>query len=483
MKQSGVSRRRFGSIVGGATAATVAASLLPPATADAGTTERPFSADLKAAAGERPNLLVILADDLGWADLSCYGAPEIKTPHLDALATSGVRFTDGYAASSTCSPTRIGLYTGRYPGRLRGGLAEPMTVPRPDEGIPADHPTLASLLAASGYTTVMYGKWHCGSLPWYSPLRSGWQEFFGNFNGAMDYFSHINSAGLNDLYEGEVPTEEIGYYTELLGGRAADFVSRVHQQPWLMNLNFTSPHWPWEGPGDQVVSDELTSRTRHGELHALEHHDGGSLATYREMVESMDAAIGRVMQSLRESGQGGNTVVVFSSDNGGERYSYQWPLSGGKHNLYEGGIRVPTILSWPDRIRGSQQSAVPVTTLDWTATVLDLAEVEPDPDYPLDGSSLAGYLLRGEPAPDKDLFWRIRDYRALRRGQWKYLQTPGEEGEVPTDHLFELPADPREQADLAAKNPDLVASMRESWESTDSTLLRYPPEVSDVTGE
>ncbi|MDW8339583.1 MAG: sulfatase-like hydrolase/transferase, partial [Thermoleophilia bacterium] len=147
-----------------------------------------------------PNLLVILADDLGWADLSCYGAPHIRTPNLDRLAESGIRFTDGYAASSTCAPTPVARYTGRYPGRLAGGMAEPIGPPNEIEGIPPGHPTLGSLLKEEGYATAMIGKWHCGFLPWYSPTRVGWDTFFGNFSGVVDYFSKLNNTGRYDLY-------------------------------------------------------------------------------------------------------------------------------------------------------------------------------------------------------------------------------------------------------------------------------------------
>ncbi|MFD1050064.1 sulfatase-like hydrolase/transferase, partial [Kibdelosporangium lantanae] len=236
----------------------------------------------------RPNFLVILGDDLGWADLGCYGSPNIHTPNLDALGHQGIRFTNGYSAAAVCSPTRFALYTGRYPGRLVGGLPEPIGRPRELEGIPADHPTLGSLLRDAGYTTAMYGKWHCGYLPWYSPTRCGWQEFFGSFGPGNDYFSKYNTNGEVDIYENEVQVESLDYYTDTLADRATAFIRRQHQAPWLLNLNFSSPHWPWEGPDDIAVSQELTARVKAGEVWALSHIDGGSLDTYRRMVESLD---------------------------------------------------------------------------------------------------------------------------------------------------------------------------------------------------
>jgi arylsulfatase A-like enzyme len=459
-----ITRRRFAGIAG----ATVAAGLAPSWTPANAATEREFEPRAHHGPLPRPNLLVILADDLGWADLSAYGAPEIRTPNLDALAASGVRFTNGYSASSVCSPTRFGLYTGRYPGRLRGGLREPIGAPNAVDGIPLDHPTLASLLKGQGYDTALIGKWHCGYLPWFSPTRLGWDEFFGNFSGGLDYFSKINHNGDYDLFEDDVEFEDLRYYTQILTERAASFLGPRHRNPWLLNLNFTTPHWPWEGPDDKATSDALTARIGAGESGVLFHTDGGSLETYKEMVEDLDRSVGKVLAALRRTGQLDDTVVFFASDNGGERFSYYWPFSGGKGDLLEGGIRVSTLLSWPGRLRGRQVSHTPVHTTDWTATFLELAGAEPDPAYPLDGTSLVDHLLRGERAPERDLFWRMRGERALRRGDLKYLRLS--DG---ADRLYDLSVDAREQADLGRARPDELASLRGAWEEVDATLLPY----------
>ncbi|MFC9973243.1 sulfatase [Spirillospora sp. NPDC127200] len=463
MSETGVSRRGAVAAVGAVAAA--GAVLGGGGRAEAATIERRFRADVRGRGARRPNVLVILGDDLGWADLGCYGSPHIRTPHLDRLARQGVRFTDAYSAAAVCSPTRFGLYTGRYPGRLRGGLEEPIA--RPDRlfGIPADHPTLGSQLKAAGYDTAMFGKWHCGFLPWFSPVKSGWDTFFGNLSGAVDYYSKITGSGV-DLYEGEVRTEDLGYYTDTIADRAAEYVRRDRGRPWLLNLNFTAPHWPWEAPGDRKVSEEITARVRAGDGRALWHDDGGSLDTYRRMVEAMDAAIGRVLRALKETGQEDDTLVLFSSDNGGERWSYHWPLSGSKGGLNEGGIRVPNILRWPARIRPRQVSDVPVVTQDWTATILEIVGVRPA--RPLDGVSLAPYLLKGARAPQHDLFWRTRQERALRRGRWKYLRNGDGDG------LFDLKADPREQANLARRHPEVLKELSARWEAVDKDLLPYP---------
>ena len=431
--------------------------------------EQPFEALARRGRLPRPNILVILVDDLGAADLSVYGAPEIRTPHLDRLAASGLRFTQGYSAGAVCSPTRVALYTGRHPGRIPGGLPEPIAAPSPTAGIPPEHPTLASLLRAEGYTTSMVGKWHGGFLPWFSPLKSGWDDFYGNYSGGLDYFSKQASNG-HDLYEDEQPVEDERYYTDLIRDRAVGVIRRRARQraPWLLNLNFTSPHWPWEGPGDKAVSDELTARLQAGDARALFHDDGGSLAKYREMVENLDAAIGTVLAELRRTGQDRDTVVLFASDNGGERFSCNWPLTGEKASVNEGGIRVPMILSWPGQLRPRQVDDVPVYTSDWTATFLELGGAEPDPDHPLDGTSLVPHLFRGHDLPERDLFWRTRSGRALRRGDLKYVRLDG------VDHLYDLSEDVREQADLARRRPDDLAALRSAWEAVDATLLPYP---------
>jgi arylsulfatase A-like enzyme len=464
---SEISRRAFGGLVGGGAAVAVAGAAAPAAEA-AAPAERPFRARPSGRPGRRPNVLFILGDDLGWADLSSYGAPHIKTPHLDRLAAQGVRFTNAYAGSATCSPTRFSLYTGRHPGRTKGGLAEP--IGSRTQGLEPGHPTLASLLKKAGYDTALIGKWHCGFLPDYGPTKSGWDEFFGNFGGALEYFSKLGQLGDYDLYEGDAEYKDLRYYTTILTERAVEYVSRDHDRPWLLNLNFTTPHWPWLTEDDEEAGAEIASKLRAGGvLGALQHGDGGSVEKYKAMVEDLDASVGKVLAALRRSGQEDDTVVIFASDNGGERFSYQWPLSGAKSVLLEGGIRVPTILRWPARIDGRQVSHEPVYSPDWTATLLELGGARPDPAYPLDGQSLAGYLLRGQKLPERDLFWRVRGNRALRRGDFKYYRDA-----AGRDHLYDLAADVREQADLAADRPELLAELRAAWEKVNGTLLPYP---------
>ncbi|MFI5544472.1 sulfatase-like hydrolase/transferase [Streptomyces sp. NPDC051815] len=464
------SRRAFAGAVSVTAAAAAGLGASPAAAAESHgqtPTERPFRA-----AGDRrsrrPNILFILGDDLGWADLSSYGSPNIRTPHLDALARQGVRFTDAYSGSATCSPTRFSLYTGRYPGRTPGGLAEPIA--DRTAGLDPTHPTLASLLKEAGYATALIGKWHAGYLPDHSPTRSGWDTFFGNFGGALEYYSKLGLGGEYDLYEGDATYKDLRYYTRIITERASEYVTRDHGgKPWLLNLNFTTPHWPWIADGDTAESAEIVRRIKAGDGRALWHQDGGSIDKYREMVEDLDRSVGEVLKALKRSGQEKDTLVVFSSDNGGERFSYNWPLSGNKASLQEGGIRVPNIVRWPARLDGGQVSRVPVFSPDWTATLLEVAGTRPHRAYPLDGVSLAGYLLRGERPAERDLFWRVRGERALRRGNWKYYR-----GKAGRDQLFDLAGDVREQADKAAVEPARLAELRAAWESVNAGLLPYP---------
>jgi arylsulfatase A-like enzyme len=434
---------------------------------------------------EPPSIVFILADDLGWADLGCYGSTAISTPNLDRLASDGILFTHAYAASPWCSPTRISLYTGRFPGRLSAGLEEPMVTHSAGNGIPPEHPTLSSLALAAGYETAMFGKWHCGWLPWYSPLRIGFQTFFGNFDGAIDYFEHLNTLGEPDLYEEETSVEEAGYYTSMISDRAAEFVAADRVGPFYLQLNYTAPHWPWEGPEDHEVAAEMRRRYQaDGSQVHLIHRDGGSLAKYGELVEAMDTGIGRVLTALERSGKGDDTIVIFTSDNGGERWSKNWPFVGEKGDLTEGGIRVPLILRWPAAVSGRQIADHPNTSMDWTATLIDAAGTAPDERWPLDGVSLLPWLVHGADFPEHDLFWRTSNQGALRRGRFKYLHDGRDRavlGNWPRSFadyhlLFDVAVDGREQADIADRHPSVVAELRSAWERINSELLPYPPD-------
>lgn len=456
--------------------------------------ERPFVPSGRRPTG-RPNIIFVLADDLGWGDLGCYGSLHNSTPVLDRVASQGLRMTHAYSASPTCSPTRIALYTGRYPGRLGAGLEEPIVTRDSRTGIPADNPTLPALLRAHGYATAMFGKWHCGWLPWFSPLRIGFDVFYGNLGGVLDYFSGVDQLGNHDLYEGETPIAEAGYYTEQISRRGTEYV-REHarsQRPFYLQLNYTAPHWPWEGPGDESVSEKVTAAAREGRGTGLFHFEGGSLRTYHEMVKAMDAGIGTILGELDRAGVANQTIFVFTSDNGGERYAFLWPFVGQKGDLEEGGIRVPLIMRWPDALDGRQVSDVPMVTMDLTATLLDAAGADPDPNHPLDGVSLLSWLIDGREPADRDLLWRTRHQGALRRGRFKLLYDREQQPlppyriempfKAPQARLYDVTVDGREKADLGLQHPDLVAELLAEWKRFDQALLPYPrPPQRDPRG-
>ncbi|HEY5940122.1 MAG TPA: sulfatase-like hydrolase/transferase [Gemmatimonadales bacterium] len=416
-----------------------------------------------------PNILFILADDLGYGDLSCYGRPDYRTPHLDRLAGEGLRFTGNYTAGAVCSPTRVALMTGRYPARLPVGLAEPLEYGNNSVGLPPEHPTPASLLKRVGYETALIGKWHLGHLPEYGPLRHGFDEFYGILGPGVDYFSHTTPAGKLDLHEGNATVDRAGYLTDLLTDRAVQYVRRRHAAPFYLALHYTAPHWPWEGPGDtaasriyRAVADTVKDRFVKG------YADGGSLRVFAAMMKRLDESVGRLLRTLEDAGQSRDTFVVFTSDNGGERYSYNWPASQGKTTLQEGGIRVPAIVRWPGRVPAGRTTDQSVITMDWTATMLGLAGADPDPAYPLDGVDLTQLCL-GKPAQfDRALFWRTRAQDAARRGRWKYLRSEGE------DMLYDIPNDPGEQSNLDIYQPEALAALREEFRRWNAQMLPRP---------
>jgi arylsulfatase A-like enzyme len=359
--------------------------------------------------------------------------------------------------------------TGRYPARLPIGLAEPLAYGDESVGLPPEHPTPASLLKRAGYETALIGKWHLGYLPEYGPIRHGFDEFYGILGGGVDYFSHREPSGKLDLHEGNVTVNQAGYMTDLLTDRAVQYVRRRHPAPFYLALHYTAPHWPWEGPGDTAasrmyrsVADTVKDRFVKG------YADGGSLLVFTAMMQRLDEGVGRLLRALEDTGQSRDTFVVFTSDNGGERYSYNWPASDAKTSLQEGGIRVPAIVRWPGRVPAGRTADQSVITMDWTATILGVAGAAPDPGYPLDGVDLTPLCL-GAPAPfDRALFWRTRAQDAARRGRWKYLRSGDRE------MLFDIPNDPGERSDLDIYQPQALISLREEFRRWNTQMLPRP---------
>lgn len=448
-KSKNFTRREF---IGGAISAASASSVI-------------FNTDTSAAS--RPNILFILADDMGWGDLSCYGRPDYQTPNLDKLARQGIRFTNAYSAAPVCTPTRVGFQTGRYPARLPVGLEEPIhersslgervkTI-----GIPRSHPTVSSLIKAAGYDTALVGKWHLGYWPDFGPLHFGFDEFFGIMSGAVDHFTHKDMTANLDLYEGEVPVERIGYLTDLLTDRAIQYVKRPHTKPFYLSLHYTAPHWPWEGPKDRAFSNVM----KYG---PVGFRAGGSLQVYAEMMKSLDAGIGRVLDVLKATGLERNTLIIFTSDNGGERFSYNWPFRGAKMDLYEGGVRVPAIVRWPGVTTAGEVSDQPVITMDWSATMIAAVGSKPDAKFPLDGEDLIEVLKSKRPIFDRTFFWRTYKQGGMRSGKWKYIR------ESKMELLHDLSVDEHEQANFAEAKPETLNRLRGLFKNWESQMMVYP---------
>lgn len=426
-----------------------------------------------AANGTPPNVVFIMADDLGFADLSFTGSHHISTPAIDSIGHNGVFLRQGYANSAICSPTRTALLTGCYQYRFRLGLEEPQALT--DFGVPLDLPTLALVFRDMGYRTKLVGKWHLGSPPRHGPLQHGYDEFYGIVPGAGDYFRHAVVIGGQEvaggLVEGNDPIERVGYLTNLLGDEAARFVGdSAGSNPFFLSLHFTAPHWPWEGPEDAAVAQSLGD---------LMHYDGGNLATYRAMVESMDSNVAKVLAALDRAGVADNTIVVFTSDNGGERFSQTWPFIGVKGELLEGGIRVPLLVQWPSRIAAGSSSAQVMTSMDFLPTLLAMAGGNPSGAGDFDGLDLSAQLM-GAPAVERTLFWRFKanEQAAVRSGDWKYLKLEGQE------YLFNLANDERERANLLDTHSERAAGLRAAFDSWNADMLPYPLDSysEDVTG-
>jgi arylsulfatase A-like enzyme len=429
----------------------------------------PMSAGRKASAQhtnpDSPDIIFIMADDMGHADLSCYGKNGPPTKYIDSIATSGIKMNFAYANSCVCSATRTGLITGRYQYRLPLGLEEPLASFGEHIGLPAAHPTLPSLLRDLGYSTSLVGKWHLGGPPNHGPMQHGYERFWGIYGGATDYFSHkLGLPGMShdSIIDGAVSVESIGYLTDLLGKKAAAEIDAfaARPKPYFLSLHFTAPHWPWEGPEDAAAASAITNPR---------HQDGGNLATYHAMLKSMDDNVGRVLAAVARSGRANNTIVIFTCDNGGERFSDTWPLLGHKGELLEGGIRVPLLVRWPKEIKAGQQSDQVTISMDWLPTLLEAAQSRPHPDYPSDGMSILN-ALRGGGNIERTLYWRYKanDQAAMRDGKWKYLKLGGKE------HLFDIAADQREQADLQTKEADRFGAMRAAFAAWNKSMLPYP---------
>jgi len=441
---------------------------------------------LSAADTKRPNLVLIVADDLGYGELGCYGGEEIPTPHLDSLAASGVRYTDGYVTAPFCAASRAGLMTGQYQTRF-GFEFNPIGAKncQPDIGLPRSEPTIAEVLRDAGYATGLVGKWHLGGTAEYHPQRRGFDEFFG-FLHEGHYFVSPDTSGAttwlrrkllpdgglgrwvspsgrtiwsthmghneppydtnNPLMRSSQPVDESEHLTDAFSREACRFIARHDSQPFFLCLTYNAVHSPLQA--------EAAYLQRFASLDDIQRR------IFAAMLSHLDDGVGRVLAALDEYQLRSNTLVVFLSDNGGptkELTSSNRPLRGGKGNLYEGGIRVPFLLSWPGHIPVGVHSQ-PVSSLDVMATAVDLVG-KPQRDWQGDGKSLLP-IADGvaSSASRASLFWRVGQKHAVRHGDWKLIRNGGDW------ELFDLATDVSESHDLAADYPDRVDELAGLWQ-------------------
>lgn len=400
--------------------------------------------------GDRPNIVLILADDLGYGDLACYGSDKVKTANIDALAKGGLRFTDFHSNAPMCSPTRAALLTGRY--QQRAGIETVMGFRKGrTRGMAPEHVTFAEVLKSAGYKTAIFGKWHTGQLPEFAPTRQGFDTFRGLYGGT-DYHSHYNRTGHENWWKNDKPAPEQGYVTDLVTKHATDFIEQNKDNPFCVYVSHFAVHFPWQGPGDKADFlpgvDNSSREKKYGRRIDRK-------AAYAEMIESLDAGIGKIVSTLRRLGLEQKTLLFFASDNGGHSLvASSGRLSGYKGGLLEGGHRVPAIAYWPGKIKGGTVTSQTAMTMDLFATMASTAKAKPPAGLKLDGVDLLPLLLRGENLPRRTLFWRHRKAWAVRKGPWKLL------GRGENMRLFNLADDLAEKNDLAQIEPEKVRALR-----------------------
>lgn len=423
----------------------------------------PSLASLSAqATARKPNVVLIMMDDLGYGDLGSYGAPDAKTPNIDRLAREGVRLTDAYANGAVCTPTRTALITGRY--QQRSGLAfERVLTPAETAAvIPINGTSLPALLKGNGYATALFGKWHLGFKRGFGPRAHGFDEFFGFLEGAHDYY-------VGGLLDDTVPVKPHGYLTDEITRRSVDFITRQRTAPFFLEVAYNAVHWPFQPPNrpprDTVVREGL------GMLQLPSDSVPATRADYLLMLERADEGVGKILAALEQQGLTRNTLVIFTNDNGGEWLSRNAPFFHRKGTLWEGGIRVPLILRWPGELPAGKTSAQVALTMDLHASILAATRTTAPRSYRPDGIDLLP-ILRGAPMVERRVFWRrpgpnpATTQRAMRSGSWKLF--------VEGNHffLFDLSTDPGERTDLAASRPDMVRSLWglvQDWEKNVAT--------------
>jgi arylsulfatase A-like enzyme len=419
------------------------------------------AAAIGAAAARPPNVIIIYTDDQGYGDLGCYGARDVQTPHLDALAASGVRFTNMYSAAPVCSPSRAALLTGRYP--IRCGVPNIVESAANVVGLKAGEITLAEVLRQRGYRTGIAGKWHLGSAAESRPNAQGFDEFFGFHSGCVDYYSHIFYWGggrdpFHDLWRNQTEVWEDGrYLTELITRDALRFVRQHRARPFFLYVAYNAPHYPMHAP--QRYIDRFPGLDRERQVHAA-------------MIAAVDDGVGEIIGLVKKLGLTNDTIVYFQSDNGATietragRGGRNTPLRGFKFSLFEGGIRMPALLSWPGRIPPGRVVHEPAIAMDIFVTVAGAAGARPPADRKIDGLDILPTVVKSGPSPHSTLFWAQGEQTAARRGNFKLIQNgilgPGPQNRLQGDDtvfLADLAADPQETTNLRRKHPQVAAEL------------------------
>lgn len=403
---------------------------------------------------ERPNIILIMADDLGFGDIGCFGNTDIKTPVLDKMAVEGLVFTDFHSNGAVCSPTRAALLTGRYQQRsgLEGVIyAKGNTRQR---GLDSKEVTFADYLKKAGYATGIVGKWHLGYNIDYNPIYQGFDFFRGYVSGNIDYHSHIDGAGIPDWWHGLEKTEEKGYVTDLITDYSLEFIEKNKHQPFCLYIAHEAPHYPFQGRNDKADRFPGVKFKAHGS-------NEDKQAAYKEMVEVMDEGTGKIFVLLEKLGLKENTLVIFCSDNGGLRdVGNNGILRGYKGKLLEGGHRVPAIAYWPGYIEPGVTDET-VLSMDFFPTFMNLSKAMPAYDFQLDGVDITRLLIEDKSLPTRTLFWRYRNQKVARNGKWKLLI------DKDTTHLYNVEADISEQINLAVLEEEIVSQLKlelEKWE-------------------
>ena len=428
----------------------------------------------RGAQAERPNIVVLVADDMGFSDVGFQGAKDIPTPHLDGLARGGIRFTNGYVSGPYCSPTRAGLLTGRYQQRFGHEFNPGGEAGTGNLGLPTSETTLVERIREAGYRTGLVGKWHLGSAPRFHPQKRGFDEFFGFLGGAHTYFA----ARARNIYRGTEVVTERAYLTDAFGREAVSFIDRHKGHPFFLEVAFNAVHTPMDATDERLGRfASIQDKTRR---------------TYAAMLSALDDAVGALLLKVRESGLEESTLIFFFSDNGGPTMlgttingSINAPLRGSKRTTLEGGIHVPFVASWKGKLPAGRVYEKPVIQLDILPTALAAAGVAIRPDWKLDGVNLLPFLADDSDAkiPHESLYWRFGRQDAIRRGEWKLVRydeaVDTEERSRAADvtatprRLYNLAKDPGESRDLSSENPRKVEELLADWEGWNRQLV--PP--------